>query len=78
MTAMRLPALILAPALALTGCVHSYARTTTWGEDGYAAQNQWERTGRVTRVRETAARWPAPSWAASWAAPSPEAAVAAR
>jgi outer membrane lipoprotein SlyB len=54
MTAMRLPALILAPALALTGCVHSYARTTTWGEDGYAAQNQWERTGRVTRVRETA------------------------
>jgi outer membrane lipoprotein SlyB len=53
MTALRLPALLLIPALLTPGCVHTYARSTTWGENGYEDQNQWERTGRVTRVRET-------------------------
>jgi len=50
----RLPTLLLIPALLLPGCVHTYARSTTWGEDdAYARENQWERTGSVERVRET-------------------------
>lgn len=53
MIAPKLSALLLVPALLLPGCVHTYARTTTWEDDGYARQNQWERTGRVERVRET-------------------------
>jgi outer membrane lipoprotein SlyB len=45
--------LLLLPALLLSGCVHTYARSTTWGDERYAGENQWERTGRVERVRET-------------------------
>lgn len=47
-------ALLLLPALLGTGCIHTYARSRTWGEDQYAQPQQaWERTGRVTHVRET-------------------------
>jgi outer membrane lipoprotein SlyB len=54
MTNSKLTALLLLPALLGTGCYHTYARTRTWGEDGYGGQQQpWERTGRVTNVRET-------------------------
>jgi outer membrane lipoprotein SlyB len=53
MTTLRLTTLVLLPALLGTGCVHSYARSRSWGEDGYQSQPQsWERTGRVTNVRE--------------------------
>lgn len=51
MTPRRL-ALLTLPTLLLGGCVHHSATTTTWGEQPYS-QAQWERTGRVTQVRET-------------------------
>ncbi|MBK7506575.1 MAG: hypothetical protein IPI52_16470 [Bacteroidetes bacterium] len=53
MMTSKLTALLLAPALLATGCVHSYSRSRTWGEDGYAQPQQWERVGRVSTVRET-------------------------
>lgn len=54
MTTPKLTALLLLPALLGTGCVHTYARSRSWGDDGYGAPQQaWERTGRVTHVRET-------------------------
>lgn len=50
----KLYALLLLPALLGTGCVHTYARSRSWGDDPYAQpQPSWERTGRVTNVRET-------------------------
>jgi outer membrane lipoprotein SlyB len=54
MTTTKLSALFLLAALGGTGCVHSSMRTREWGEPAVAAPQQaWERTGRVTNVRET-------------------------
>lgn len=54
MTTPKLTALLLLPALLGTCCIHTYARSRSWGEDQYGAPQQaWERTGRVTNVRET-------------------------
>ncbi len=53
MMTTKLAALLLAPALLATGCVHNYAQSRTWGEEAYAPAQQWERIGRVTTVRET-------------------------
>jgi len=56
MTTTKLLALLLLPGLLGTGCVHSYAHSRTWGEEPYGApppQQTWERTGRVSNVRET-------------------------
>lgn len=54
MTTAKITTLLLLPALLGTGCVHGYARSRSWGEDQYGGQQQaWERTGRVTNVRET-------------------------
>lgn len=54
---MRTTLLALAalPALALSGCVHTYATTQTWGEpQGQAPQPpSWVRYGRVESIRET-------------------------
>jgi outer membrane lipoprotein SlyB len=53
MTTAKLTAALLLPALLGTGCVHTYARSRSWGEDQWEGQQAWERTGRVTHVRET-------------------------
>lgn len=54
MMTAKLTTLLLLPALLGAGCIHTSARSRTWGEDQYGDQQQaWERTGRVTSVRET-------------------------
>ncbi len=53
MTTHKRYALLLLPALLATGCVHTYTRSRSWGDQPYAPQQAWERTGRVTNVRET-------------------------
>lgn len=53
MTTTKLSALLLLPALLGTGCIHTYQRSRSWGEGGYESPQAWERTGRVTNVRET-------------------------
>lgn len=52
----HLAALLLVPALGLTGCVTTSATTTTWGEPYGAPQQSWERRGRVEQIRETVYR----------------------
>jgi outer membrane lipoprotein SlyB len=55
-TTTKLASLLLLPTLLGVGCVHSSMRTREWGEQAYGAppeQQAWERTGHVTRVRET-------------------------
>jgi outer membrane lipoprotein SlyB len=47
-------ALLALPSLALSGCVHTYATTQTWGEPQAAPhQTPWVRYGRVESIRET-------------------------
>lgn len=55
MTTTKRMALLLLPAFLFSGCIHTYSRSRSWGEDRYAqpSDQQWERTGRVTNVRET-------------------------
>jgi len=54
MTTPKLSVLFLLSAILGTGCVHASTRSREWGEPAVAAPQQaWERTGRVTRVRET-------------------------
>lgn len=54
---MRTPllALVAVPALALSGCVHTYATTHAWGEPQAQAPQppSWVRYGRVESIRET-------------------------
>ncbi|MBI5070742.1 MAG: hypothetical protein HZB56_21170 [Deltaproteobacteria bacterium] len=52
-------ALLALPSLALSGCVHTYATTQTWGDpQAQAAPQQppWVRYGRVESIRETVYR----------------------
>ena len=55
MMTRKLSSLLLLPVLLGTGCIHTYARSRSWGEEpSYQGQPaSWERIGRVTHVRET-------------------------
>jgi len=48
-------ALLALPSLALSGCVHTYATTRTWGDPQAQAPQppSWVRYGRVESIRET-------------------------
>ncbi len=48
-------ALLALPSLALSGCVHTYATTQTWGDPQAQGPQQpaWVRYGRVESIRET-------------------------
>lgn len=46
--------LLALPSLALSGCVHGYTTTQTWGDPQAAPQQPaWVRYGRVESIRET-------------------------
>lgn len=51
MKTARLAALVLLPALMLSGCVATTTRTQTWSSDPYG--QEWARYGRVESIRET-------------------------